>query len=302
MTTTYRLEIPPARLSGRRIKAGFHCHTVHSDGGLSVQETAARYRAQGFDCLGITDHRQVTPAKNLSDKEFLLIDATENGGDPDLIGVGVEAAVPRELSLAERARRLAGQGGFTIAAHPTYGGVLPSAYVDCPALAAMEIYNAYCEAAYANGYALELWDMVLGQGKRIWGVAGDDAHLNPRKRHYSDAGLGWVEIWTDSLAEEPVLNALQCGAFFSTQGPVFEAIEVDEGALRLQCSPVRQIRWRTWGKVGWVDDAPEGSCLTQSSLPDWFHPTTFVRLELVDSQGKRAWSNPIFVNQGVQGA
>jgi len=168
---------------------------------------------------------------------------------------------------------------------------------------AMEIYNAYCDAAYTNGYALELWDMVLGQGKRLWGVAGDDAHLNPRKRYYSDAGLGWVEIWADTPAQRPVLDALKQGAFFSTQGPVFDEIAVDESTIRVTCSPVEQIRWRTFGKVGYVEYASGNSQLTSSSLPDEFRPSKYVRIELVDCCKRRAWSNPVFVNgESVDGA
>lgn len=88
----------------------------------------------------------------------------------------------------------------------------------------MEIYNAYCDAAYANGYATELWDMVLSQGKQVLGVAGDDAHLNREKRYYSDAGLGWNEIWAESLTTAAILDSLKQGAFFATQGPTIEKI------------------------------------------------------------------------------
>ena len=159
---------------GRWIKAGFHCHTVNSDGGMTVEDTARTYRERGFDCLGITDHRTVTAVDGLCEDGFLALPSTENGGEPDIIGVAVREAVDKTLPLAERARRLADQGGFTIAAHPTHCAVTPEVFTVCPDLMAMEIYNAYCDEAYANGVATELWDMVLGQGKRIWGVAGDD--------------------------------------------------------------------------------------------------------------------------------
>ena len=297
MTAPFKFEIAPSILSGHRIKAGFHCHTINSDGGLSPEETAERYYAKGIQCLGITDHGRVTQVTCLPGKEFIAIGATENGGDPDIIAVGVNAPVPKDLPLPERATMLASQGGFTIAAHPTYCAGLPGAYAECADLMAMEIYNAYCDAAYANGYAVELWDMVLGQGKRIWGVAGDDAHLNTKKRHYSDAGLGWVEIWVEALAPKPVLHALKQGAFFSTQGPVFDEILVEESTIRLKCSPVEQVRWRTFGSVGYVEYAPKDSQLTNSSLPDRFRPRKYVRIELVDRHGKKAWSNPFFVNQ-----
>jgi len=49
--------------------------------------------------------------------------------------------------------------------------------------------------------------------------------------------------------------------------------------------------------VGHVEYAPKDSQLTSSSLPDWFRPSKYVRIELVDRYGKKAWSNPFFVNQ-----
>lgn len=281
-------------MSGSRIKACFHCHSINSDGGLSPRETVKRYEEKGFHCLGITDHAKITRV-DASERDLLTLDSTENGGMPDIIGVGINRPVSRDLPLSERATLLAEQGGFTIAAHPTYCGVLPKEYVECEDLMAMEIYNAYCDEAYANGYALELWDMVLGLGKRILGVAGDDAHLNTRKRHYSDAGIGWVEIWAEAPSQTDVLRALKSGAFFSTQGPVFEEIEVEENVIRIRCSPVLQVRWRTFGKTGYVEYAG-GAGLTESLLPDWFRPDRYVRIELVDRRGKRAWSNPIFLD------
>ena len=104
-----------------------------------------------------------------------------------------------------------------------------------------------------------------------------------------------MEVWTAALSCEAILHALKQGAFYSTQGPRFESIAVEGSTIRAACSPVSQVRWRTWGSVGFVDYAPEGGCLLQSTLPEWFRPRVFVRIELVDDQGKRAWSNPFFV-------
>lgn len=295
MQNTYRFENAPFVLSGQRIKAGFHCHSLNSDGGLPPEETAKKYYEKGFQCLGITDHGMVTRAESPAGGEMLLTGSSENGGQPDIIGIGIKEPVDKDIPLRERARMLAAQGGFTIAAHPAYCAALPETYCECPDLMAMEIYNAYCDAAYANGYALELWDMVLGMGKRIWGVAGDDAHLNPRKRHYSDAGLGWVEVWQESLEEKSILTSLKKGEFFSTQGPVFKQIAAGENGISLKCSPVKQVRWRTFGSVGHVEYTEENSSITEASLPEWFVPSKYVRIELVDHAGKRAWSNPFFV-------
>lgn len=287
----------PFSSPGEWVKAGFHCHTVNSDGGLTPEETVRIYRQRGFGCLGITDHRTVTPVEALSDAGFIGINSTENGGDPDVIGVGVSHAVPEDLPLADRARLLAEQGGFVIAAHPTYCAALPETYLDCPDLTALEIFNAYCDHAYANGRATELWDMLLGRGRRVWGVAGDDAHLNPRKRTYSDAGQAWVEVWRSEASRAGILSALKRGAFYSTQGPRFESITVTASSIAVVTSPVASIGWRSYGKAGHVYHAAPGGALTQSELPPWLKPRVFVRIELADREGRRAWSNPFFLNR-----
>ena len=295
MTDHSAFEPSPFGQPGQWTRAGFHCHSINSDGGLTPAETVATYRALGYECLGITDHAMVTNIEGFSDATFVALDSTENGGDPDVIGIGVREAVPREWSLDDRCAALAQQGGFAIAAHPHYCAVDPNDYVHCPDLHALEICNAYCDQAYANGIATEVWDLVLGQGKRVWGVAGDDAHLNPKKRYFSRAGQAWVEVWARELTRPAILDALKRGAFYSTQGPKFHAFHIDGTRPRIECSPVAQVRWRTYGRVGFVDHAAQSGAITNSQLPDWFEPSVFLRIELVDRQGRRAWSNPFFV-------
>ncbi len=217
----FSLEPSPLCRPGRWIRGGFHCHTVNSDGGLTPEETLARYRKVGYGCVGITDHRKVTAIGQLSTDSFVAIDSIEVGAQPDAIGVGAKSPVDQQLSFCEKVCALAEQGAFTIAAHPTYSAAAPEVYLACPGLMAIEIFNAYCEEAYANGYATELWDMVLGAGKRVWGVASDDAHLNDKKRYFSDVGHGWVEIWAKELSTAGIIDALKEGSFYSTQGPRF---------------------------------------------------------------------------------
>ena len=161
---------------------------------------------------------------------------------------------------------------------------------------AIEIYNAYCEEAYANGVATEVWDMLLGEGKRVWGVASDDAHLNPRKRYYSDAGHAWVEAWVPELSGRAVLSSLKNGAFYSTQGPKFTGLDPGEPPS-ITCTPVKEVRWRTRGSTGFVERPTGGNSLTRSELPDWFRVRGYLRVELVDQDGLRAWSNPFFPSE-----
>ncbi len=288
-------ETSPFARPGRWIRGGFHCHTLNSDGGLTPEETLARYKNAGYGCVGVTDHRKVTAIGQFSTDSFVAIDSIEAGASPDAIGVGAKRPVDEEPSFCRKVCSLAEQGAFTIAAHPTYSAAMPEVYLGCPGLMAIEIFNAYCEEAYANGYAIELWDMLLGAGRRIWGVAADDAHLNERKRYFSDVGHGWVEIWTEELSKTGILDALKNGSFYSTQGPRFTSLTVEESSITIECTPVAQVRWRTRGKFGHVEYATTSKGMTRSSLPAWFVPRGYVRVEIVDPQGLKAWSNPFFL-------
>jgi hypothetical protein len=284
----------PFRISGSWIRAGLHCHTTNSDGGLSVQETISRHRSLGYHCVCITDHRNITRAQEFSTEDLVVIDSVEVGGMPDVIGIGAEISPDPNFPLSTRVSLLHQQGAFTVAAHPTYCAALPGDYLECEGLDGIEVYNAYCEEAYANGIATEIWDILLGEGKRIWGVASDDAHLNPRKRYYSDAGRAWVEIWVPELSREDILSSLKQGAFYSTQGPRFNSIDVSYSSITISCTPVQQIRWRTRGSTGFVEYSEDSRGLRESKLPEWFKPRGYVRIELVDPQDLKAWSNPLY--------
>ncbi len=279
------------------VKTGLHCHSDHSDGGLSPENTVEEYRSQGFQCVAITDHRMVTPIGNITTGSMITIDGVEVGGQPDILGIGVTDTPDPSFPFYRKARILSDQGAFTIGAHPTYSAALPEVYLDCGHLMALEIYNAYCEEAYGNGISTELWDMLLGSGRRIWGVASDDAHLNPEKRYFSSAGRAWVEIWTRERSPAHVLDSLKQGRFYSTCGPKFTSIEANDSGIEIECTPVKSIRWRTRGPCGHVEYSNSQQLLTKSRLPQWFSPRGYVRIEIVDDKGRKAWSNPLFIEE-----
>ena len=155
-------------------------------------------------------------------------------------------------------------------------------------------------STFRAGTATEMWDMLLGEGKRLWGVASDDAHLNPRKRVYSDAGRAWVEVWSPELSENAILNSLKTGAFYSTQGPLFHHIRIEDGKLHLKCSPVSEIRFCSSSFGTTVLNAPEGKTLDHAELDLNAYSYAihkFLRVELKDPKGLMAWSNPLIVDE-----
>jgi hypothetical protein len=67
---------------------------------------------------------------------------------------------------------------------------------------------------------------------------------------------------------------------------------VEEGVVKIKCSPAVKICFGGQGSYGLVVNAKDGKPLTvaQWKLPD---NCTFVRAEVIDADGRHAWTNPI---------
>jgi hypothetical protein len=63
--------------------------------------------------------------------------------------------------------------------------------------------------------------------------------------------------------------------------------------LRVRSSPVRAILFRSNGALGNGRHAPPEGTITEAEqeLPD---QATFVRIEVTDAAGRKAWTNPFY--------
>ena len=100
-------------------------------------------------------------------------------------------------------------------------------------------------------------------------------------------------IQADELTVPSVLEALDQGRFYATQGPEFYQAEIENGEVRISCSPVDTIIF--YSNNAWVTGRTRtGKDMTESVYQ--IQPTdTFVRCEMIDAQGKSAWLSPIKV-------
>jgi len=104
-----------------------------------------------------------------------------------------------------------------------------------------------------------------------------------------------------------VLDALQRGSFYSSAGPEIKGLELEDGAVTVECSPVasatlvagaRRGSRANAGRLGYphgaqiLDRDPDGG-ITAVRLK---RPpgTPYGRLELSDASGRKAWTNPLW--------
>jgi hypothetical protein len=120
-------------------------------------------------------------------------------------------------------------------------------------------------------------------------------------------------------APEAVLTALRSGACYASCGPVIRAIRFEGGELVVETSPARAIAavgpppygarvnagahglalygGRRRGESGLREGVIEGELLTYARFPR-FKGLRYLRVEVIDAQGRYAWSNPIWLDDG----
>jgi predicted metal-dependent phosphoesterase TrpH len=284
----------PFDLSGPTLKTNLHTHTTHSDGAFSVTDVVAAYEALDYDVLAITDHNRWQDHGQASTDKLLVLSSNEpslSHGEHAL-ATGIHGPSPVDTGERPRERMqevidwVNEQGGLSTVNHPTWTGMSVQRLLELQRFASIEICNAGC-IGHGSEYSVTHWDELLRRGRRVWGLATDDSHSD------WDRGLGWVEVYA-ARQEEAVVTALKSGRFFASTGPRFEHIGWDGERLLVETEPVQGIALMS--DIGPVAVAHGGNG-TVTSL-QWHRgkqSCRYVRAELHRHDGRKAWSQPVFV-------
>jgi hypothetical protein len=118
----------------------------------------------------------------------------------------------------------------------------------------------------------------------------DDAHRLAR-----DAFGGWIMVKARELTPRAILDAIRKGYFYATQGPAIRSLRVKGGTAHLTCSPARKIVWHAEGPHGQALIARRGThSRDRFALRRLVGRSKYLRLEIVDAAGRKAWCNPIW--------
>ena len=155
---------------------------------------------------------------------------------------------------------------------------------------AMEIWNSGCAMDNDLDTNAAYWDELLAQGQRLWGAATDDGH------EMDQHCRGWVCVNSENSVPA-IREALKAGAFYSSCGPEIEDFYVENGVAHVRCSDAAEITLRQLRAVYVVARAKEGQTLNEASFKILRGGAGYVRAVVKDAQGRRAWSNPIFLEE-----
>jgi len=215
-----------------------HCHTVlcgHAD--TNPDQVAKWYLDNGYDFLCLSEHNLYIDPKMINlkvpaGKQFLLIPGEEishTGGihTTALNTTGIidwKSSRPSPTGILEdHISRIVQNGGMAGINHPTDKNVLT--YKDIIPLqdvSFLEIFNAHPSVNTFGGEGLpgaeEIWDSLLSRGKRIHGIAVDDAHNFQTWPGKSNPGKGWIMVNAERLNSTSILMAIKAGNFYASNG------------------------------------------------------------------------------------
>jgi hypothetical protein len=267
---------------------------------MSPEQMVDWHLTHGYDFLSLTDHRiRLDPAPYARDGLLLIPGIELNGHDASgrryhLVGLGVADSLRQVsgLSLQAAVDVLRDAGGLAVLAHPYWSGQTSVDLLEAEGACGIEVFNGVCQKEQGKGLASVHWDDLLSAGKRLWGLAVDDAHGHPPD---GDLGWGWVMVKAAELSQEPILQALDWGAFYSSTGPEIHDLCLEDGVVTVSCSPVEHIHFVCDWALGGVVHAWDGPLLTEAQFQLRDRGETYLRVECIGREGRRAWSQPIFL-------
>lgn len=287
---------------GEWLRGNLHLHTTNSDGELAPQQAVDGYAEQGYDFLSITDHDVVTDPDELDPRGMTLLPGVEIappgaelGQTIHCVGIGPSA----EPSTLEADTAVAAIGRLVdlceacFIAHPSWSSVTFADILPIEGIIGLEVFNCTCRRGIGRGLSEVQWDDLLARGRRLLGLAVDDAH-----RHYDDLYGGWIMLRAQDRSPDAICEALRAGHFYATQGPEIRDVTIDGESLHIECSPCVEVFavCPTPGR-GTTNWRHGGGRSEQQSFDLQLRPGTDpFRIVVVDAHGNRAWTNPYWLD------
>ncbi len=311
----HRFEVPDVR-GQRWYKGNTHTHTLESDGDSPPEYVARWYKEHRYNFLVLSDHNVLTdPAAlaHLVDSTFILIPGEEvtssyertpvhvNGlnirwlVEPQ-VGPDIVATIQANVDAVREAE------GVPHINHPNYRwafGAAEIAQVENDRL--LEIYNGHPlvhnEGGGGSPGLEEVWDQLLTMGKRIYGIAVDDAHhfQGEFSAERVNPGRGWVSVKAASLSPDAILGSMERGLFYASTGVVLEDVIITAGRIEIRIKGKGDFKYTTT----FLGDGGRELLRVGGPLAAYERDGTlsYVRARVDDSSGARAWIQPVFVTR-----
>lgn len=186
-------------------------------------------------------------------------------------------------------------GFFVTYNHPTWSQESYPEYMSYHGMHAMEIYNHDCSVNGYGDYNPRVYDDMLKGGKKIFCIGADDNHNKKQINGRSLDSFGaFTMIKAERLEYQTITDALLAGHFYASEGPKIHSLTVENGVIRIECSPVERIALSTGQRRARCafSETPNGLQEAEFRL---HKDDIYVRLTLFDHNGKTASTNAYFI-------
>ena len=279
-----------------RLKINLHLHTTESDGHKTPEEAAAIYREAGYDIIAVTDHWKYRESgaigglRTLSGAEYNVGGGNGAEGVFHILALGCsrEPRIHREAGPQAIIDQINGCGGMSVLAHPAWSLNTVEQAKGLEGIGATEIYNTVSDAGESSRpYSGYFVDTSACRGRLYPLIADDDTHYY----NGEDETASYIMLaCSPEASDAELLEAIRRKAFYATQGPEVHLLR-EGNRITVKCTPAVRISF--FSNAVWARDrCVRGSNLTESSCE--VQPfETFIRAEVTDADGRKAWSNII---------
>ncbi len=298
-------------------KGNTHTHTLNSDGDSTPDEVVTWYREHDYNFLVLSDHNFLTSVAGLNDLhgadgKFLVIRGEEVSdafkGKPihvNGLDLGEEIEPQGGESVLDVLQRdvdaIRQAGGVPHVNHPNYEWAISAE--DLARLKntrLIEIFNGHPKVNNVGGGGYpgleEMWDAVLSSGVLVYGIAVDDAHhfKRPDDPSASKPGQGWIVVRAPELSADAIVGAMERGDFYASTGVTLKDYEVTGDAVTITLPEAGSTRFTVSfiGKGGKVLER----AISNPAVYTFRGDEGYVRARVVDSNGLRAWTQPVIVS------
>ena len=309
----YRFEVP--NVEGMRwFKGNTHTHTLQSDGDSPPVYVARWYKEHGYDFLVLSDHDVLTDPEALAglvDSLFILISGEEitssfDGRPVHVNGLNIPRVVEPQkdstlvATIQKNVDAVREVRGVPHINHPNYRWAMGAEDLEqVERYRLFEIYSGHPAVHSAGGGGSpgleEIWDRLLTRGKRVYGIAVDDAHhfqgeFGPNR---VNPGRGWVVVKARSLDADEIMRGMEEGLFYASSGVELEDVIVTPTRIEVRIKRRGDFKYTTTfiGSGGKLLKQTGGT----RAVFELDGPTRYVRARVRDSGGKIAWTQPVFV-------
>ncbi len=313
-------------------RGSLHMHTNISDGKLNPADALERYRLKGYNFCAVTDHEIYWDDESFDRPDFLVLAGTEisiqmNERRPWEVNYrrkelypcaphkhmhfccirDEETAcagecfthgqkIPRRLdsgldSWNEQIEYMRRHHNLVILNHPDWSNMEPEMMLAIHGCTAFEVFNSGNIVDCGGDVDTGIWDYCLERGKHWNAVAADDTH-----RFQSDFAASFTMVSADELSRVGLCAALKRGDFYASTGPLIYDLRVEDGKIKLRCSPARRISITACENGGKTYNGAGDSLLEYAEhAVDPY--AKYIRLSVTDNMGCTAWSQPIYIDE-----